>query len=96
MTEAAAPTTGDQEVNLRERALGPVVTNLSIAPLWLVPFTVLVSLLTRAQNDALRLQIWIGCSLVATIVIILAVAAYRRAAGRADTSLGGAAHCEPA
>ena len=78
MTEAAAPTTGDQEENLRERALGPVVTNLSIAPLWLVPFTVLVSLLTRAQNDSFRLQLWIASSLVATVVIVLAVAAYRR------------------
>ncbi len=81
MTEAAAPTTGEQERSLRERALAPVVTNLAIAPLWLVPFTVLVSLLTRAQNDSLRLQIWIGCSLAATIVIVVAVAAFRRQAG---------------
>lgn len=81
MTEAVPPTTGEQEENLRERALGPVVTNLAIAPLWLVPFTVLVSLLTRAQNDAHRLQIWIGCSLVATIIIVVAVAAFRRQSG---------------
>jgi diguanylate cyclase (GGDEF)-like protein len=81
VTEAAAPTRDDQEENLRERALGPVVTNLAIAPLWLVPFTVLVSLLTKGQNDALRLQIWIACSLVSTIIIVLAVAAFRRQSG---------------
>ena len=76
----AAPRTDGHEASLRERALGPVVTNLAIAPFWLIPFTVLMSVLTKDTNDPTRLQIWIGSSLVSTIVIGVAVAAYRQKA----------------
>ncbi|MGZ4768948.1 MAG: putative bifunctional diguanylate cyclase/phosphodiesterase [Ilumatobacteraceae bacterium] len=51
---------------------------MSLAPFWLVPFTLLVSLLTRDENDPGRLQVWVGSAVVSTIVISAAVAAYRR------------------
>ena len=74
---AAAPARDDHDSDLRERALGPVVTNLSITPFWLVPFTVLVSFLTKSENDSIRLQIWVGSAVVSTIVISAAITAYR-------------------
>ena len=74
----AAPRTDGHEASLRERALGSVVTNLAIAPFWLIPFTALMSVLTKDANDPTRLQIWIGSALLSTIVIGIAVAAYRR------------------
>ena len=40
-----------------------------IAPFWLIPFTVLVSVLTESENDTARLQWWIGASIVATILL---------------------------
>ena len=46
MAEAESPTVVDQDACLRERALAPVVANTAIAPFWLLPFTVLVSVLT--------------------------------------------------
>ncbi len=81
VAEAEAPTTDGNEASLRERALGPVVANLAIAPFWLVPFTVLMSVLTRGQNDSTRLQLWIGSSLLSTIVIGAAIAAYGQRSG---------------
>ena len=77
---AAAPTWDGHDSDLRERALGPVVTNLALAPFWLVPFTLLVSVLTKDDNDAARLQVWVGSAVVSTIVISAAVAAYRHRA----------------
>ena len=74
---AAAPARDDHDSDLRERALGPVVTNLSITPFWLVPFTVLVSFLTKSENDPIRLQIWVGSAVVSTVVISAAITAYR-------------------
>ena len=51
MAQAAAPTRETDAV-LRERALDPVVSNLVIAPFWLVPFTVLVSLVNDLDAAA--------------------------------------------
>ncbi|MGZ6986674.1 MAG: hypothetical protein ACXVKP_17390, partial [Ilumatobacteraceae bacterium] len=51
---------------------------MSLAPFWLVPFTLLVSLLTKGENDLGRQQVWVGSAVVSTIVISAAVAAYRR------------------
>ncbi|MEA3183638.1 MAG: hypothetical protein QOJ74_115, partial [Ilumatobacteraceae bacterium] len=78
MAEAAPPTRDDQDACLQQRALGPVVANLALAPFWLLPFTSLVSLLTEHQNDGGRLQIWTGSAVLSTIVIAVAVTAYRR------------------
>ena len=78
---AAAPTRDGHDSDLRERALGPVVTNLSMAPFWLVPFTVLVSVLTKDENDPVRLQVWVGSAVVSTIVISIAITAYRHRDG---------------
>lgn len=75
------PTRDEQDPCLRERVLVPVMANLSVAPFWLVPFTVLASLLTKDANDTLRLQIWIFTSLFATIVVAAGLAAYRRLEG---------------
>ncbi len=77
MAEAESPTKDELEAYVRERALGPVVANASIGPFWLIPFTVLVSLLTRDEIDATRLKWWIGSAVLATIVIAASVAAYR-------------------
>jgi diguanylate cyclase (GGDEF)-like protein len=74
---AAAPTRDGHDSDLRERALANVVTNLAIAPVWLVPFTVLVSVLTRGDNDHFRLQVWIAAAMLSSVVIGTSVATYR-------------------
>ncbi|MEO7370709.1 MAG: GGDEF domain-containing protein, partial [Ilumatobacteraceae bacterium] len=63
---------------MQQRVLVPVVANIAIAPFWLIPFTVLVSILTRGENSMGRLQWWIGSAIVATLLIAVGVAAYRR------------------
>lgn len=79
MAEAAAtPTRGEHDASLHERALKTAVANLAVAPFWLVPFTVLFSLLTKDQNDSLRLQLWVTVSVVATVIVAGALGAYRR------------------
>ena len=75
---AAAPTSDDHHGYLRERALANVVTNLAIAPFWLVPFTVLVSVLTRGDNDHLRLQVWIAAAFLSSVLIGTSITTYRR------------------
>jgi diguanylate cyclase (GGDEF)-like protein len=77
VAEAESPTRDDQETYLRERALRPVVTNTAIGPFWLIPFTLLVSALTRHDIDHLRLQIWIGAAAVSSILMLAGVAAFR-------------------
>src|SRR3954466_9318566 len=62
---------------MRERALAPVVANMAIAPFWLLPFTVLVSTLTKGHGDIPRLQWWMGAAALATVVITAGVASYR-------------------
>ncbi|MDP9464543.1 MAG: diguanylate cyclase, partial [Actinomycetota bacterium] len=85
MAEAESPTTNEREACLRERALGPVVANIAVTPFWLIPFTVLVGVLTKADNDIVRLQWWIGSAVLSTIVMGCGVTAYRRrASGRTD------------
>jgi diguanylate cyclase (GGDEF)-like protein len=82
VAEAESPTTEDREACLNERALVPVVTNTAIGPFWLIPFTVLVSVLTKGAIDGARLQLWIGASAVSTLVIVTAVAAFRHHSAR--------------
>ncbi len=82
MAEAESPTRDDQESTLRERALGPVVTNTAIGPFWLIPFTLLVSALTRNEIDHFRLQTWIGAAVVSTIMMVAGVAAFRHTSPR--------------
>ncbi len=77
MAEAESPTKDELEAYVRERALGPVVANATIGPFWLIPFTVLVSLLTRDEIDLTRLKWWIGSAVVATVIIAASVVAYR-------------------
>ena len=74
---AAAPTSDDHHAYLRERALANVVTNLAIAPFWLVPFTVLVSVLTRGDNDHFRLQAWIASAVLSSVIIGASITTYR-------------------
>ncbi|HEY0518041.1 MAG TPA: EAL domain-containing protein [Ilumatobacteraceae bacterium] len=78
MTKAGAPTRGEQDACLRERALVPVVANTAIAPFWLFPFTVLVSVLTNNDIGMARLQLWIGAAVVSSVVIVTGVTLYRR------------------
>ncbi len=75
---AAAPTSDDHHAHLRERALATVVTNLAIAPFWLVPFTLLVSVLTRSDNDHFRLQVWIAAAVLSSVLIGAGVTTFRR------------------
>ena len=89
MAEAESPTRDEQEAYLRERALGPVVANAAIAPFWLIPFTLLVSVLTKHENDLARLQWWVGSAVLSTIVIAVGVATYRHRGGDgSDTAMG--------
>jgi len=62
---------------MQERALAPVVANMAIAPFWLLPFTVLVSTLTKGHNDLLRLRWWMAAAALATSLITAGVAGYR-------------------
>ena len=71
----------DQDACLRERGLVPVIANIAIAPFWLVPFTVLVSALTKDENETFRLQSWIGAALLSTCLLAAGVTAHRRHAG---------------
>ena len=77
MAEAESPTMQEREACLDERALVPVVTHTAIGPFWLIPFTVLVSALTKGEIDGERLQMWIGASVLSTLLIVAAVAAFR-------------------
>jgi diguanylate cyclase (GGDEF)-like protein len=80
VAEAESPTRDDHDACLRERALAPVATNIAIAPFWLLPFTVLVGVLTRGENDLFRLRCWIAAAALSTVLITAGVAAYRRSA----------------
>jgi diguanylate cyclase (GGDEF)-like protein len=82
VAEAESPTMQDREACLDERALAPVVTNTAIGPFWLIPFTVLVSVLTKGEIDGGRLQLWIAASVLSTILIVAAVAVFRHNAAR--------------
>ncbi len=77
MAEAESPTRDDHGACLQERALVPVVTNIAIAPFWLLPFTVLVSILTKSENDLTRLNWWMAAAVLSTALITAGVAAYR-------------------
>ncbi len=85
MAEAESPTRDDQQACLRERALVPVVANAAIAPFWLIPFTVLVSALTRRDVSAVHLQLWIAAAIVSTLLVVVGVAAFRRQSPRPGT-----------
>src|SRR5450432_2890012 len=90
VVEAESPTTDDQKACLRERALVSVVANAAIGPFWLIPFTVLVTLLTRGESDMFRSQWWMGSAAASTILISVGVLAYCRATGRSrSTPTGG-------
>jgi hypothetical protein len=76
VAQAESPTRDGKDC-LQERALAPVVANMAIAPFWLLPFTVLVSTLTKGENDILRLQWWMAAAAIATALITAGVASYR-------------------
>ncbi|MEO8266242.1 MAG: EAL domain-containing protein [Ilumatobacteraceae bacterium] len=78
MAEAESPTRDEQQACLRERALVAVTANIAIVPFWLIPFTVLASVLTRAENNAGRLKWWIGAAVLATILIVAGLTTFRR------------------
>jgi diguanylate cyclase (GGDEF)-like protein len=82
VAEAESPTMEDQEACLDERALVSVVTNIALGPFWLIPFTVLVSVLARGDLDLDRLRLWIGTSVVSTILIAGGVIAFRHQSPR--------------
>ncbi len=88
MAEAESPTRDDHDACLQERALVPVVANVAIAPFWLLPFTVLVGVLTKGENDVFRLQWWMAAASFSTVLISASVAAYRRSA-RTSTARSG-------
>ena len=61
-------------------------TNTAIAPFWLLPFTVLVSVLTKGENDLFRLQCWMAAAALSTVLITAGVATYRRSAPHRRTA----------
>jgi len=87
VAQAESPTRDDHDACLQERALVSVVANAGIAPFWLIPFTVLVALLTNSENDTARLGWWIGAALVSTILLTAGTSAYRRSAARATNAV---------
>ena len=78
MAQAESPTRDDQAACLHERTLVSVVANMAAAPFFLIPFTALVTILTRRDNDGTRLQAWMGAAIVSTVLIAVGVNAYRR------------------
>src|SRR4026207_1737524 len=86
VAEAESPTRDDHDACLKERALTPVATNTAIAPFWLLPFTVLVSVLTKAENDVFRLRCWMAAASLSTVLITAGVVAYRRSARNAKAN----------
>jgi len=78
VAQAESPTMDDQAACLHERTLVSVVANLAAAPFFLIPFTALVSVFTRGDNDGTRLQAWMGAAVVSTVLIAVGVNAYRR------------------
>ncbi|MEY2400826.1 MAG: diguanylate cyclase, partial [Ilumatobacteraceae bacterium] len=89
MAEAESPTRDDHGTCLRERALVPVVANIAIAPVWLFPFTVLVSLLTKSNIGIDRLQYWVAAAVVSSVMIVSGVTLFRRVSpGAGDVSPG--------
>ena len=76
MAQAGSPTRDESEC-MQERALTPVVDNMAIAPFWLLPFTVLVSTMTKDQNNIFRLRWWMAAAALATALITAGVAGYR-------------------
>jgi diguanylate cyclase (GGDEF)-like protein len=77
VAQAESPTRDDR-ADLRERALVPVVTNIGIAPFWLIPFTVLASILTKNEIAHGRLNLWISTAVLSTVLIAAGITAYRR------------------
>ncbi|MEY2415650.1 MAG: diguanylate cyclase [Ilumatobacteraceae bacterium] len=51
---------------------------MAVAPFFLIPFTALVTILTRRDNDGTRLQAWMGVAIGSTVLIAVGVKAYRR------------------
>jgi diguanylate cyclase (GGDEF)-like protein len=80
VAQAESPTRDDQAECLHERTLVSVVANMAAAPYFLIPFTALVTILTRGDNDGTRLQAWMGVAIVSTVLIAVGVNAYRRLA----------------
>jgi diguanylate cyclase (GGDEF)-like protein len=78
VAQAESPTRDDQAACLHERTLVSVVANMASAPFFLIPFTALVTMLTRRDNDGTRLQAWMGVAIVSTVLIAVGVNAYRR------------------
>jgi diguanylate cyclase (GGDEF)-like protein len=91
VTEAESPTMDDHDACLQERALVPVVTNIAIAPFWLLPFTVLVGVLTKSENDVFRLKWWMAAASLSTVLISAGVTAYRRSARISKATFGSVA-----
>ena len=73
MAQAESPTMDDQAACLHERTLVSVVANMAAAPFFLIPFTALVTILTRRDNDGTRLQAWMGAAIVSTVLIAVGV-----------------------
>ena len=78
MAQAESPTRDGQAACLHERTLVSVVTNMAVAPLFLIPFVALVSVVTNSENDIARLELWMGAAILSTILITAGVALYRR------------------
>jgi diguanylate cyclase (GGDEF)-like protein len=73
---AMQPVDEATSVFVRERALAMVTTNLAPAPFMLLPFTLLVSALLRADVSGTRLGYWVVASVVATAITLFALYRY--------------------
>ncbi len=73
---AMQPVDEATSVFVRERALAMVTTNLAPAPFMLLPFTLLVSALLRADVSGTRLGYWVIASVVSTAFTLFALYRY--------------------
>jgi diguanylate cyclase (GGDEF)-like protein len=74
---------------VHDQALVHVLDNLAPLQVLLLPLTLLIAAMMRDDIDESRLSMWVGASIVATLVVVLACIRTRRA--RADDAPRGSA-----
>jgi diguanylate cyclase (GGDEF)-like protein len=85
--KAESPTMTSDGEGLRDRALTSVVANLSIAPFFLVPFTLLIGAVLRAEIDVSRFAGWALVATLSSTLIALSVSAHRNGSGPTSAAL---------
>jgi diguanylate cyclase (GGDEF)-like protein len=85
--KAESPTMTSDGEGLRDRALTPVVANLSLAPFFLVPFTLLIGAVVRSDLEVGRFAGWVFAAALSSVVIAMSVHAHRNGSGPTSATL---------